>query len=362
LTAEGERERVVLLADPPAGDTGPEGASPFDELPEEVLLGVLACLACPRAVGRAAQVCRRWRGVALAEPLWAYICRHNLTVHPAPQGTAPGLEDPMAVGLVRCAPPLPAVATAGSWREHLLTRLLGTFDDMATASPPPGQNYGHLFKFLMLGPGGAGKTSFMTRFHKAQFSEAWITTFGIDYMTKAVALKGHVIMLQLWDTPGTAAGRFQATVRSVIARASWRGGAGGIFIMFDVSYRSQFEELAYYFEIAEATALDAADGDGCLYGCPILLVGCKNDLRGRGGEHPAGSQPQDAAVTFAEAEELAQLHGVQYIECNARDGDGVEQAVHALTSAALKEAAGNPATPPQPPPPQPPDSSKCLVQ
>ena len=49
----------------------------------------------------------------------------------------------------------------------------------------------------------------------------------------------------------------------------------------------------------------------------------------------------------AQAAELARARGVRYLECSAKDGGGVEQAVHALVTAALRamEAACRPPPP-----------------
>ena len=132
--------------------------------------------------------------------------------------------------------------------------------------------------------------------------------------------------------------------------------------MFDVNDRRQFDGLPHYFAEVARFAADS---------CPTLLVGCKGDLRGRGGHwagrddligpaggpHPAGHRNDGAAVSLAEAEELAWEHGVRYVECSARDGGGVEQAVHALASAALQQQQQEAA-----PPPPPPERSKCIVQ
>ena len=53
----------------------------------------------------------------------------------------------------------------------------------------------------MTGPGGAGKTCFLTRFCDAQFDHTCFQgTVGVDYMEKTVALRGEVVKLQMWGT------------------------------------------------------------------------------------------------------------------------------------------------------------------
>ena len=43
-------------------------------------------------------------------------------------------------------------------------------------------------------------------------------------------------------------------------------------------------------------------------------------------------------MSHAEAVEWAEARGLEYVECSARDGVGVEEAVHALVSAQLRSA------------------------
>jgi Ras-related protein Rab-1A len=314
-----QEQRATPKAFDLAAGVEPEGFM-FEQLPDEVLLGVLAHLK-PRIVGRAAQVCRRWRGAASDERLWAYLwqrdTRHRDKGSRRDQSLADLTADPMAVGRLKFAPPPPAAGA--SWRGLLLARQarLGSRFDDELPTPPPDH---HLFKLLLTGPGrrGAGKTSFMFRFAEQTFSDSWSTTIGIDFKMKMVGLNGQLIKLQLWETAGA-----RSTGALPGVTASHYRGATGIFIMFDVSDRHYFERLNHYIEPAMQYAPDV----------PKLLVGCKGDLRRR--EHLSMAD----FVSYAEAEELARVHGLQYMECSAHDDDGVEEAVHSLVSAAAQDAA-----------------------
>merc|ERR1711915_85740 len=62
--------------------------------------------------------------------------------------------------------------------------------------------YDHLFKLLLIGDSGVGKTCIIFRFTDDAFSSTFISTIGIDFKVKTVLLKGKKIKLQIWDTAG----------------------------------------------------------------------------------------------------------------------------------------------------------------
>jgi small GTP-binding protein len=321
-------ERVVLLADlwhpdlppaavdtivnafPPAANATPvEGEACVDELSDEVLLSIMAQLT-PRDLGRSAQVCRRWRSASLSEALWS----HMGAMQQLRWRFHDRMPDPMAVALVQSAPLPPA--GAASWREHVAWQLQHSFGD-----EPQGPEYDRVLKLLMTGPAGAGKTSFLMRFtDNIDPDHQYIATIGIDFKIKTVGLKSERIKLQLWDTAGPE--RFRTIT------AAYYRGAHGIFIMFDVTDRYQFEDLGMWLENATRHAHEH---------CPRIIVGCKNDLRSSSSSSSRGA-PGPRVVPYAEAEEFARSHGLTYLECSAKEGQSVEQAVHVLASSAQEFA------------------------
>merc|ERR1711915_645221 len=57
--------------------------------------------------------------------------------------------------------------------------------------------YDHLFKLLLIGDSGVGKTCIIFRFTDDAFSSTFISTIGIDFKVKTVLLKGKKIKLQV---------------------------------------------------------------------------------------------------------------------------------------------------------------------
>jgi Ras-related protein Rab-11A len=60
-----------------------------------------------------------------------------------------------------------------------------------------------LFKIVLVGDSGVGKTNLLTRFSKNEFSLESKTTIGVEFATKTITTEqGHVIKAQIWDTAG----------------------------------------------------------------------------------------------------------------------------------------------------------------
>lgn len=69
---------------------------------------------------------------------------------------------------------------------------------------------------------------------------------------------------------------------------------------------------------------------------PIILVGCKADLRNNPNTIEQLRQQQQQPVSTAEGQAVAQKIGAQYLECSARTNEGVREVFEAATRASLK--------------------------
>ena len=91
----------------------------------------------------------------------------------------------------------------------------------------PSVSYDFLFKVVLSGPSGSGKSSILQRYVNDTFSEAYISTIGVDFMVKTLNVNGGYVKLQIWDTAGQE--RYKAIV------TAYYRGAHAIILVFDLS-------------------------------------------------------------------------------------------------------------------------------
>jgi len=60
----------------------------------------------------------------------------------------------------------------------------------------------YLAKILVIGDGGVGKTSLITRFTDDSFNLSYTATIGVDFKSKMLKYEGEDVKLQIWDTAG----------------------------------------------------------------------------------------------------------------------------------------------------------------
>lgn len=84
-------------------------------------------------------------------------------------------------------------------------------------------SYDSLYKLVTIGDSGVGKTSLLMRLAHNTYSESLMTTVGLDFKLKTVAVDGARLKLQLWDTAGQE--RFRSLTSS-----SYRGCSGVVCV------------------------------------------------------------------------------------------------------------------------------------
>ena len=62
--------------------------------------------------------------------------------------------------------------------------------------------YDYLFKFLLIGNSGVGKSWILTRYADNSFTENFFNTIGVDFKIRNVEHDDKIIKLQIWDTAG----------------------------------------------------------------------------------------------------------------------------------------------------------------
>jgi len=158
-------------------------------------------------------------------------------------------------------------------------------------------DYDFLYKVVLIGDSGVGKSNLLSRFTRNEFNLESKTTIGVEFATKSISVENKVVKAQIWDTAGQE--RYRA-----ITSAYYRGAVGALLV-YDICKKSSFENVDRWLNELR----DHADSQ-----IVVMLVGNKTDLK-----HLRAVQTEDAAF-------YAQRNNLAFIETSALDNSNVEQA------------------------------------
>merc|ERR1719440_2049590 len=161
----------------------------------------------------------------------------------------------------------------------------------------PDDDYDYLFKVVLIGDSGVGKSNLLSRFTRNEFCLESKSTIGVEFATRSLPIDGKTIKAQIWDTAGQE--RYRA-----ITSAYYRGAVGALLV-YDITKTVTFENVERWLKELR----DHADAN-----IVIMLVGNKSDLR------------HLRAVSTEEAMQFAEKHNLAFIETSALDSTNVELA------------------------------------
>ena len=168
-------------------------------------------------------------------------------------------------------------------------------------------NSDHLFKLVLIGDSGVGKSSLLLRFADDSFSDTYISTIGVDFRFRTVTIDGEKVKLQIWDTAGQE--RFR-TITSAYYR-----GADGIIMVYDVTNEETFQHVKNWMHEVDLHATPNT--------CK-LLIGNKDDLA-------------DKVVDTGTGQEYADGLGMPFIETSAKTKANVEAAFMTMSEELIKK-------------------------
>jgi small GTP-binding protein len=155
-------------------------------------------------------------------------------------------------------------------------------------------NYDYVFKFIVVGNSGVGKTSIVKKFVTNKFSRIYDTTIGVEYHMKILNINDKKIRVELWDTAGQE--RFLSIVKSYYRNAI------GAFIVYDIANRRSFNHIKLWQKILYENNNDLRF---------ISLIANKSDLRDTYGDR----------IKFSEGNQIAKKYNMYFYETSAKTGN-----------------------------------------
>ncbi|MHA1939294.1 MAG: Rab family GTPase [Candidatus Thorarchaeota archaeon] len=153
-----------------------------------------------------------------------------------------------------------------------------------------------IYKMVLIGEGGVGKTSITVRYTENRFDENMKMTIGVNFASKEVILEDGSVRLMLWDLGG------QPRFRDVVA--GYFKGSRVALAVYDANRYFSLERLTDWIDRVRENAPE----------CQLIFVGNKIDERNDG-----------SGVTLDEGREFASKYGAACVEVSAKTGEGISE-------------------------------------
>lgn len=166
-----------------------------------------------------------------------------------------------------------------------------------------------IYKIVVVGDGGVGKTSLVRRYCENKFEESRVQTIGVDFQSRDVTINDEItVRLSIWDVAGQD--RFSSF------RDQFYSGALAVALVYDATDPSSFFNLYHW----------KREVQNNVPGVPMGIIGNKSDLR--------------MIVPIEEAKGWATQEGLPFISASARTGENIESLFHGLAQLAHQYKKG----------------------
>jgi len=166
---------------------------------------------------------------------------------------------------------------------------------------PEDDEYDFLFKVVLVGDSGVGKSNILSRFTRNEFNLQSKATIGVEFATRSIIVEGKTLKAQIWDTAGQE--RYRA-----ITSAYYRGAVGALLV-YDITKGESFNNLERWLKELRDHADDRI---------VVLVVGNKCDLK-----HLREISEEDGKL-------FADKSGVSTVETSALDATNIDTAFQLL--------------------------------
>jgi small GTP-binding protein len=164
-----------------------------------------------------------------------------------------------------------------------------------------------IFKTVLIGEGGVGKTSITLRYTENRFDDEMKMTIGVNFASKKMVVDDANVTLMLWDLGG------QPRFRDVVS--DYFKGSRIAIAVYDATRLFSLQRLTDWIDRLKENAPD----------CQIIFVGNKIDERENG-----------SGVSLEDVTEMASQYDASCMEVSAKTGEGVTEMFEAATRMILE--------------------------
>ena len=162
-------------------------------------------------------------------------------------------------------------------------------------------NYDVIYKIVLVGDSGVGKTNMMLRYLNKEFNKDSKATVGVEFGAKNTTIEGKIVKGQIWDTAG------QERYRAITS--AYYKGAKGAFVVYDISQRETFDSVDRWISELRSNTDERM---------VIILIGNKSDLEDK------------RVVKKEEGEEKAKEKDIAFLETSALTASNIDKAFNEM--------------------------------
>ena len=154
----------------------------------------------------------------------------------------------------------------------------------------------YVVKIIIIGNQSVGKTNIVTRYVKGEFSEDYMITIGMDFLTCNLKSDDKIFKLRLWDTAGSE--KFRSITKGYYSNTCCA------LIVYDITNQNSFDSVKQWIEDVK----NYADKD-----THLVLVGNKIDLK------------DQRKISKEDGQNLATQYGMDFYESSALTGENINE-------------------------------------
>ena len=155
-----------------------------------------------------------------------------------------------------------------------------------------------IIKLLIVGDPGVGKSNFIYRYTKDQFSDNSLSSVGFESNSKEIDITDKKVIVQLWDSAGED--KFKSITKNLFSRVQ------GIIIVYDITNKKSFLSVSNWIKLINEENNNI----------PYVLAGNKCDLQ------------KERVVQEEEGKQFSLDNNIDFLETSAKEGLNIMECIN----------------------------------